>query len=168
MLEKDGVNAAEDAFTSSVDYPLTVITVGGGDAKSGCLVGFVTQCSIAPFRLLACISKLNHTYRVALGSPGIAVHLLGREQEHLAKLFADESGDTVDKFEYCLWHQGLGGAPILEECTAWVDGRILTRFDAGDHDAFLIEPLAGGKRDHRELLTFRESPDFQPAHPAGA
>jgi flavin reductase (DIM6/NTAB) family NADH-FMN oxidoreductase RutF len=157
-----------EAYTSEVDYPLTVVTVGGAGELSGCLVGFVTQCSISPIRFLVCLSKDNHTYSAALRSSGLAIHLLRRDQIDLAALFAEETGDCVDKFRRCHWHTGASGAPILEECAAWLDGVVVARFAVGDHDAFIVEPLAGGQEQHDGLLMFQEAPDFQPGHPADA
>ena len=155
------------AFTSTVDYPLYVVTVGSSsDDKSGCLAGFVTQCSIGPPRFLVCISKVNHTFAVGEGSTGIALHLLGRGQTWLASIFAEETGDCTDKFESCRWHPGMSGAPILDECAAWLDGSVLERWSVGDHEAFLMHPIGGGRGDHHGLLTYKEAPDFTPGHPA--
>ncbi len=166
---EDAVHAAMGAFTSTVDYPLYIVTVGApGGEKSGCLAGFVTQCSIVPPRFLVCISKLNHTFTVGEDSPGLALHLLGRGQTGLASVFAEETGDRVDKFEQCRWHPGHSGAPILDECAVWLDGSVLERRSVGDHEAFLVRPIDGGRGDHDGLLTYREAPDFTPGHPSAS
>ncbi len=66
-------------FPDRVDYPYYVVTVRSPDAEmSGCLAGFVTQCSIDPPNFLVCISKVNHTLAVAqhssgMGPPRVAV-----------------------------------------------------------------------------------------------
>jgi flavin reductase (DIM6/NTAB) family NADH-FMN oxidoreductase RutF len=59
---------------------------------SGCLAGFVTQCSISPPNFLVCISKVNHTLVVAQHSSGMGLHLLGADQVDLARLFGEETG----------------------------------------------------------------------------
>ena len=41
--------------------------------------------------------------------------------------------------------------PILDRCENWFVGRVLDRFDAGDHDAFLLEPVAGESGDQDEF-----------------
>jgi flavin reductase (DIM6/NTAB) family NADH-FMN oxidoreductase RutF len=161
------VRAAMEAFTAAVDYPLYIVTVGSPSGeRSGCLAGFVTQCSIIPPRFLVCISKLNHTFGVGERSSGIALHLLGRRQTELASVFAEETGDCTDKFERCRWHQGANGAPILDECAVWLDGSVLERWSVGDHEAFLMRPTNGGRGKHDGLLTYREAPDFTPGHPS--
>ena len=61
-------DAADDLapFFDLIDYAYFVVTVRAPDAEmSGCLAGFVTQCSIDPPNFLVCISKVNHTLGVA-------------------------------------------------------------------------------------------------------
>lgn len=160
---------AMEAFTSLADYPLMVVTVGTADgARSGCVAGFVTQCSIRPPRFLVCISKLNHTFFLAERSDSMALHLLGAGQTELGRLFAEKTGDTYDKFAHCSWHSGTTGAPVLDECAAWVEGVSLGHSGVGDHEAFLFRPMAGGRGSAPTgdgLLTLASAPDFRPGHP---
>jgi len=135
-----------DAFTDRMDYPLFVVTVAAAEgALSGCLAGFVTQCSIQPPRFLVCISKVNHTYAVAEVASGVGLHLLGQDQTGLASLFGEQTGDAVDKFEHCAWHRGTTGVPLLDECAAWLEGSIIGRLGVGDHEAFVIRVIATGQ-----------------------
>ena len=62
--------------------------VGAGGERSGCLIGFATQCSIHPPRFLVCISKENRTYDVVGSAAAVVVHFLGAEQRELATLLA--------------------------------------------------------------------------------
>jgi flavin reductase (DIM6/NTAB) family NADH-FMN oxidoreductase RutF len=153
------------ALTSTVDYPLYIVTAGVGDDVSGCLAGFVTQCSIAPPRFLVCISKVNHTFGIAIRAKGLAVHVLGSHQRETASLFGEASGDWTDKFSRVAWNEGATGAPVLVECAAWVEGPVLTRLDAGDHEAFLIGVSAGGGVRAKPLM-LSDADDLQPGHPA--
>ena len=54
-----------DDFVAGLDYPVFVVTAASGDERDGCLVGFSTQTSIDPPRLLVCLSKANRTTRIA-------------------------------------------------------------------------------------------------------
>jgi flavin reductase (DIM6/NTAB) family NADH-FMN oxidoreductase RutF len=164
----EAVAEAVDAFTGRTDYPLVVVTVAtkDGDERSGCLAGFVTQCSILPPRLLVCISKVNHTYAAAEAAEAMAVHLLGTDQVDMASLFGEQTGDSVDKFDHCRWHTVSTGAPILDECAAWLEGSIINRLGVGDHEAFVVSVVAGGPGRHDGLLTLKGSPHFSPGHPA--
>jgi flavin reductase (DIM6/NTAB) family NADH-FMN oxidoreductase RutF len=154
------------AFFALIDYPYFVVTVRSPEAEmSGCLAGFVTQCSIDPPNFLVCISKVNHTLGVAERSPGMGLHLLGQDQVDLARLFGEETGDLVDKFASVDWRLGPSGAPLLVDAAVSMEGHVLGHFSVGDHEAFLMRgrrAVAGGPQG---LLTFRSAPRLHPGHP---
>ncbi len=158
---------AFESLVGSMDYPMFVVTVNAGGERSGCLVGFVTQCSISPPRLMACLSKRNHTYRVAAGSETLALHFLGAGDMDLARLFGEETGDDVDKFAHCDWDPGPAGAPVLHGCRGWVSGRIIQRVDLGDHVGMVVEVADGEARQPSERpLGFDGLRDLEPGHDA--
>ncbi|HEY5246254.1 MAG TPA: flavin reductase family protein [Acidimicrobiales bacterium] len=155
-----------DALVDRVDYPLYVVTAADATEVSGCLAGFVTQSSIRPSRFIVCISKQNHTFRVAEQAAGLAVHLLGTDQHDLASLFGEQSGDVMDKFDHVHWRRGATGAPILADCSAWIEGHILWRTTAGDHEAFLVAVEDGGAGPRHGQLDRQAAGDLQAGHPA--
>ena len=155
------------AYFDRVDYPLYVVTVRSPDAEmSGCLAGFVTQCSIHPPNFLACISKVNHTRRVAECASGMGLHLLGEDQVDLARLFGEETGDHVDKFTAVDWRLGATGAPLLVDTAVSMEGEVLVHFSVGDHEAFLIRGVRAVAGGHDGILTYRATPRLRPGHPA--
>lgn len=168
MTGREGVAAAAlSALVSRADYPMYVITVSDGNETSACLAGFVTQCSILPARMLVCISKENHTARVALAAPALGVHLLGSDQEEAAALFGEATGDRTDKLAHVGWHLGQTGAPILDECAAWVEGTVGRRLDVGDHVAHVVDPVAGGGGGASGQLQYGRVRDLRAGHPPG-
>jgi flavin reductase (DIM6/NTAB) family NADH-FMN oxidoreductase RutF len=56
--------------------PLHIVTACHGDRRDGCLVGFATQASMKPARTFVCLSTANLTYRIAVLSHRLAVHLV--------------------------------------------------------------------------------------------
>lgn len=154
-------------FFDRVDYPYYVVTVRAPDEEmSGCLAGFVTQCSIDPPNFLACVSRLNHTWGVAARSTAMGLHLLGADQVGLARLFGEETGDLVDKFASVDWRLGSTGAPLLVDVAVSMEGQILGHFPVGDHEAFLTRGVRSIAGAHPGLLTFRGAPALTPGHPA--
>jgi flavin reductase (DIM6/NTAB) family NADH-FMN oxidoreductase RutF len=155
-----------DAFMEGLDYPVFVVTAANREERSGCLVGFATQASIDPPRMLVCVSTVNHTFPVARGASLLAVHVLGPEQHNLAELFGAETGDEVDKFERCRWRAGPDGVPLLEDCPRFMVGRVLSQHAFGDHVGFLLEPVAVDARKDAPGLTLDDMSDIEPGHPA--
>ena len=136
------------AFVARLDEPVYIVTVIHGGTRGGCLIGFGGQVSIDPQRFLACLSDKNRTYRVAVrGAEHLAVHVVPADRRDLAELFGGETGDDVDKFERCAWHEGPHGVPVLDGCPTWFVGRVLERHPLGDHVGFLLEPVAGAAGD---------------------
>jgi len=144
-----------------------VVTTQANGHASGCLVGFATQTSLRPPRFLVGISRRNHTFGVACQSEHLAVHVLTRREVRLARLFGGQTGDEINKFEYCSWHSGPEGMPILDDAVAWFVGKTLSRIDVGDHVGYLLEPIAGHAPECSEsLVTFSDVNDLEPGHEA--
>jgi flavin reductase (DIM6/NTAB) family NADH-FMN oxidoreductase RutF len=143
-----------------------IVTVVGADGeRDGCLIGFATQCSIKPQRFITCISKENRTFDAVRSADAIVVHFLGAQQRELAELFGGETGDEVDKFELCAWSEGPFGIPVLDDVPGWFAGRILERFDAGDHVALLLDPVEAEDRGGALDLGFQAVKPIDPGHP---
>jgi flavin reductase (DIM6/NTAB) family NADH-FMN oxidoreductase RutF len=158
-----------DAFRqiiASIDYPMIVVTAARAGERTGCLVGFHTQCSIDPPRWLVCISKANHTHRIAQQTGRLVVHVLRDDQRDLAELFGETTGDEVDKFTRCRWHDDPEGVPVLDGCD-WFAGSIAQRLDLGDHTGHLLDVTDAGVADlHAPRLGFQQVRTLDPGHPA--
>lgn len=166
-----------DRIMSNLDRPVAIVTcralgreAGSGTQRAGCLVGFATQCSIHPPRFLVCISVANHTWKVIQSAETAAVHLIPRQRFELAELFAGQTGDDVDKFARCAWHDGPGGVPLLDGCPTWIAGRIIARPDGGDadHHLLVLAPYAVGDPDPPDggWLNLSDLADVEPGHQA--
>jgi flavin reductase (DIM6/NTAB) family NADH-FMN oxidoreductase RutF len=157
-----------DAITAAANYPLYVVTASSGDDVSGCLAGFVTQSSIEPVRFIICLSKVNHTFAVAERSNALGLHLLGSDQRETASLFGETSGDQIDKLASLEWRRGATGTPILTDCAAWIEGTVIHRSSAGDHEAFFVTVVDGGPGTRRGRFMLDDATAFDPGHPAEA
>jgi flavin reductase (DIM6/NTAB) family NADH-FMN oxidoreductase RutF len=164
-----GSDAFED-IVAALNYPVFVVTTredqdDGGLA--GCLVGFASQTSINPPRFLVGLSKRNHTHHAAQRATHLVVHVLPHKQLATAELFGGKTGDDTDKFAQCAWDAGPLGLPILRGASAWFVGRILERFDVGDHVAHLLEPTDGNASDvSTDWVCFADVRDVEPGHEA--
>lgn len=161
-LDTDGF----DGFVRGLDYPMFVVTTGHGGERAGCLVGFTTQASIDPPRMLVCLSRVNRTYAVARDAALLAVHVLDPSARELAELFGGETGDEVDKFARCRWTDGPDGVPLLEDCPRRMVGRVLERQEYGDHVGFLLEPFRVDGVEPTPSIGYADVEDVEAGHPA--
>jgi flavin reductase (DIM6/NTAB) family NADH-FMN oxidoreductase RutF len=154
------------ALVSDLDYPMFIVVAATRTERAGCLVGFVTQASIDPPRLLIMLSKLNRTCHVAQAAETLIVHFLIDNNHDLATLFGQASGDDTDKFAECEWNEGPGGTPILIGTRGWVAGRILDRFDAGDHIGHLVDVREAQIDTPGAPLAYQTVRGMEAGHPA--
>ena len=161
-----GPPTAVHELIAALDYPMFIVTATDGRERAGCLVGFTTQASIDPPRFLVCLSDKNRTFRVARDADVLVVHLVPDDAGELAELFGSQTGDDVDKFARCAWHDGPGGAPVLDGCETWFAARVLDRMDAGDHHAFLLEPIEAHGTEEERPFTFHRARRMEPGHEA--
>jgi flavin reductase (DIM6/NTAB) family NADH-FMN oxidoreductase RutF len=158
--------ATFDAIVGDLEYPMFIVTTKVDGEPLGCLIGFATQMSIDPPRFAVCLSHKNRTYRRGRDAGVLAVHCVPAHAGELAELFGGETADEVDKFARCAWHDGPEGVPILDECANWFAGRVVWRADAGDHDAFLLEPIAAEHGSGEGEFTFHRAKRIEPGHEA--
>jgi len=155
-----------DDLIRALNAPLLIVTLQHAGTRAGCLIGFGSQVSIDPQRFLACLSDKNRTYRLAAQGAGhMAIHVVPPEASELAELFGGQTGDDMDKFARCAWHEGPEGLPILDACPDWFAGRVLERRALGDHVGFLLEPIAG-RFTGAGCLRLEHSLDIDPGHEA--
>jgi flavin reductase (DIM6/NTAB) family NADH-FMN oxidoreductase RutF len=160
------VAATFDALVGDLEYPMYIVTARAGDEPLGCLVGFATQTSIDPRRFAVCLSHNNRTYRRGRDAGALGVHLVPEHAAALAELFGGETGDEIDKFARCAWRDGPEGVPLLDDCPSRFVGRVLWRAGAGDHDAFLLEPVAAERGSAEDEFTFHRAKRIAPGHEA--
>jgi flavin reductase (DIM6/NTAB) family NADH-FMN oxidoreductase RutF len=154
--------SAFEGIVGDLEYPMFIVTAPG---PLGCLVGFTTQASIDPARFIVCLSHKNRTFREGGDAPALGVHAVPADADDLAQLFGGQTADRTDKFAQTQWREGPEGVPILARCGNWFVGRVLERFDAGDHDAYLLEPIEAHAGDQDEF-TFHRAKRIEPGHEA--
>jgi flavin reductase (DIM6/NTAB) family NADH-FMN oxidoreductase RutF len=160
------VRDAFNALVGNLEYPMFIVTAKPGDEPLGCLVGFATQTSIDPPRFLVCLSHSNRTYREGRDAELLAVHCVPESGGRIAELFGGQTGDETDKFAQCGWQEGPDGVPLLDDCPNRFVGRVRQRVGAGDHDAFLLEPVAAERSQGSGEFTFHRAKRIEPGHEA--
>jgi flavin reductase (DIM6/NTAB) family NADH-FMN oxidoreductase RutF len=157
-----------DALVAAADAALVVVTATYRGERGGCLVGFNCQCSIEPARHAVWISKANHTCRVALQATHLGVHFLDRADLGLARLFGEQTGDEIDKFEQCDTIEGPHGVPMLAACPDRMVARRRTAMDDGsDHVCFVLEPIDVRRaRTVRVPMRISDASALTPGHAA--
>lgn len=118
-----------------VDRELWIVTAATGNGRRGGLLATaVTVDSLDPQRpkLLVGITPSHYTAELIGASETFVAHLLRPDQAAVAWNFADGSGRDRDKLAALATNDSPQGAPILVDCLAWLECRLVNRFIAAD------------------------------------
>ena len=138
-----------NALVGDLEYPMFIVTAQAGRRAAG-LPRRIRDADEHPPAALPGLPVARQPHvpprprRRRLG-----VHCVPEDAGGLAELFGGETGDAVDKFARVPWHEGPEGVPLLDDCANRFVGRVVERMDAGDHTAFLLEPVARRARRRR-------------------
>jgi len=134
---------------------ITVVTAGR-EIPRGMTANSFTSVSLEPPLVLVCVQRnasMDETIREA-GS--FAVSVLAAHQERLARLFADRTRPR-GKLEFDAVDAIPGphtGAPVLSGALAWLECKLATTYEGGDHSIFLGEVQTIGRGKTEDALLF--------------
>jgi flavin reductase (DIM6/NTAB) family NADH-FMN oxidoreductase RutF len=132
---------------------VTVITARGEDGTpAGLAVGSFASLSLDPPLVLFCAAKASSTWPKIEAAGSFCVNILAEDQETLCRQFASK---TPDKFAGVGWKPGQSGAPILNDVLGWIDCRIESVLDGGDHHIVVGRVLELESSQGRPLVFYR-------------
>jgi flavin reductase (DIM6/NTAB) family NADH-FMN oxidoreductase RutF len=134
---------------------VTVVTVGG-ETPRGMTANSFTSVSLEPPLVLICVNKDAVMHQHLGVCETFAVSILGKEQEALAKHFADRSRPVgAGQFDAVDWVPGrVGDAPLISGAVAQFECEKWASYDGGDHTIFLGRVLSAARRPAEEALLF--------------
>lgn len=131
---------------------VTVVTVEHDGQYHGSTVASFCSVSLAPPLVLVCIDRRATTHRLLEQTGTFAVSILGEDGADMSRHFASRH---PDKFASVAYHQGLTGAPLLDDAIATLECRVVSQFPGGDHSIFVGEVLvANALADLPPLIYF--------------
>jgi flavin reductase (DIM6/NTAB) family NADH-FMN oxidoreductase RutF len=120
---------------------VTVITAAADGALHGMTAQSVTSLSLEPVMLLVSIDKTSHAHEVISAGGAFAVNILGEHQEEVSRIFAKKEPPAKGTLRGQPFRIGRSGAPILEDCLAYIDCKVREVLEGGDHSIFLGDVL---------------------------
>jgi flavin reductase (DIM6/NTAB) family NADH-FMN oxidoreductase RutF len=137
---------------------VTVITTAAGEEMQGMTANAISSLSLDPTMILICVEKNTHTHGVLERGGVFAVNILGAHQEAVSRLFATRAEPEINSLRGQRFNLGATGVPVLDDCLAFLECRVVQAMDGGDHSIFIGEVVAEGIRDQGQpLLYYRGS-----------
>lgn len=141
-----------------IDRPIWIITARAGDRRGGLLATWVSQASLDPRTPMLAIALARNHFTAALvaESGRFAAHLFEEAFIPRAARFALESGRDTDKFVDEPLVEFPTGSPVLRDCLAWLDCRVVAERIVGDRRHFWGIAEQGGRKETGTAVTERQ------------
>ena len=136
-----------DSVLRLIDREIWVVTAGRAGRHGGLTATWVSSVSIDPHRpaILAGIAPNHFTSELIEENHAFAVHLLRPDQSAVAFQFAHGSGRERDKLSGLPFALATSGAPILQDCLAWLECQVFAQYDAGDRRFYWADVVAAAQ-----------------------
>ncbi len=135
---------------------VTVITAASGEELQGMTANAFTSLSLDPMMVLICVDRDSHTHRVLKQGRAFTVNVLADHQAEVSRLFAKKSPPERGTLRGQAFRLGETGAPVLQDCLAYLECRVSDELSGGDHTIFVGEVVdAAVVGDGGPLLFFR-------------
>jgi flavin reductase (DIM6/NTAB) family NADH-FMN oxidoreductase RutF len=129
---------------------ITVVTTRGEDGRPmGLTVNAFSAVSLDPPLVLVCIDNRSDTHDGFEASCVFGISVLGEEQEHFSRRFAQPGRE---KFEAKDLHLGETGVALVPGALAHIECRVAATHPGGDHTIYVGEVVRLEMRPGRPLL----------------
>jgi len=109
---------------------------------NGMTCAWLTQISFNPMLIAVSIDKSHYTSELIKESGIFSVNILSESQKDIAKHFGFKSGRNVNKFDNIQYEISSTGAPILKDCLAYLDCKVVNLFNVASRVLFIGEVLS--------------------------
>ena len=130
---------------------VVLVSTRAANAFRGMTATSFSAVSLQPPLVLVCLDRLAAARDAVLEQGSFTASLLSRSQQFLADRFAGRAPTGDPDWRDVAHRLGANGLPIVEGCVAWVECRVDTVHEAGDHD-IVVGAVTGGGRGQGEPL----------------
>lgn len=133
---------------------VAIITTKTEVKLNGMAASWFNRVAEEPFLVMVSVWKENYSHELIKKSGIFAINILSAGQVETARHFGRQSGRDIDKFLNIDFEIKKTGAPILKDCLAFLDCKVFSSFETGDHTIFVGEVLEAGFQSEGQPLIF--------------
>jgi flavin reductase (DIM6/NTAB) family NADH-FMN oxidoreductase RutF len=136
---------------------VTVITVDQEGEVHGMTANAFTSVSLEPLLVLVCVDHRARTHTHLHARKRFGVNVLGENQRAISEYYARpaETQRSAEQEAGARFDRTAHGIPVLHGALAYLECRLHTAQDAGDHTIFIAQVEDVVVRDGDPLLFFR-------------
>jgi len=150
----------------SLLYPKQTILVTciSKDGKPNIMTAvWATPVSFDPPYLAICIGKKRYSHNLIKETKEFALNFPSAEMKDAVVICGSISGKNTDKFKEANLTQLKAKkikAPLIKECLASIECKVVNEINAGDHTIFVGEVLAAQKNKEGKILLDKGGENF--------
>lgn len=139
-----------------VNLPVYSISSKANGSTNMHIITYATAISMQPKRFICGIYHGTQTLENVEASGEFMLQLLNETQYRLVDLLGKKSGKKIDKISRLQKRNELtdwNGYPVLKNCLAVMQMKVINSFEGGDHRCFLCDVVAYKNLNEGEALT---------------
>ena len=133
-----------------------VVTFNLDGKNYGMTTAWVNRASFKPNMLMVSIGKNRKGGEEILEAEVFCVNILGEDHLEIGRHFGFTNGKNVNDFNDIELKEMENGSPVLKNCVAAVECKLVKKVDAGDHMILFGEILNGVDLDGDAMVFNRE------------
>jgi len=115
-----------------------IVSAQSGDKKNAMTVAWITPVSANPPLIVIAVAPKRFTHKLIEESKEFIVNIPDINKLELVNYMGTVSGRDVDKLAKVKYREGVKvKAPVLEDCVAWLECKVVNQVEAGDHTLFM-------------------------------
>jgi flavin reductase (DIM6/NTAB) family NADH-FMN oxidoreductase RutF len=122
---------------------LFIVTVQYRETATGVLTSWVQQCSFNPPQTTVAVNKERDILSYLVVGATLTLNILGEENKELVSHFGKGVAPGQDAFAGLSVRREDSFAPVLSDCLGYLDCRVVSQLEAGDHVLLVAEVVQG-------------------------
>src|ERR687888_2602956 len=148
---------AKKRVLRSIAYGLYALGVRRGEGAHAMTVNWVTQISFEPPLIAVAVENESQTLPLLRTARAFALSVYPTGARQLAGKLGRSSANVPDKLDGVAHHPAPAtGAPVLDDATGWLECRVLSEQQTGDHVLVVAEVVEAGVQREEKTLTLEE------------
>ncbi|MEK6856822.1 MAG: flavin reductase family protein [Nanoarchaeota archaeon] len=133
-----------------------VITFNLDGKDYGITTAWINRASFKPNMLMISVGKNRKGYEELLETEIFCVNILGDAHLEIARHFGVTDGKNLNNFSDIELKEMENGSPVLENCVAAIECKLVKKVDAGDHAILFGEIMNGVDLEGQAMIFNRE------------
>jgi flavin reductase (DIM6/NTAB) family NADH-FMN oxidoreductase RutF len=141
----------------TLPYGLYVVGSRAGDRRNGMTLNWATQVAFEPKLMGIGVEKTALTHELIAEGRTFSVNIISREDRAIVRKFTkpvevDDAAKTLNGFAF---HDGITGAPILDQAVGYLDCELRQTVDLEGHSFFIGEVVDAAFQQDEETEVLR-------------